>query len=195
MPHDYEWGLFFHLLGVFALGGAVLISFAVFSMMRRAATVQEVRTWGGLGRILSQYFVIPAAALELLLSGAYLVDKFNFDWTDGWIGWSVIALVAATAVGFAVITPRMKQIGMAAGPAPDGPVPAAISSKLNDPILFGAIHMNLMLAIGIIYNMTTKPGGVGSFFALVILGALGAAAAYPLYQRQQREMGANTPVR
>jgi hypothetical protein len=195
MPHDYEWGLFFHLLGVFALGGAVLVSFATFSMMRRSGTVQELRTWGGLGRILSQYFIIPAAALELLLSGAYLVDKFNLEWTDGWIGWSVIALVAATAVGFAVITPRMKQIGAAVGPAPDGPVPASITSKLNDPILFGAIHMNLMLAIGIIYNMTTKPGGVGSFLALVILGALGAAAAFPLYQRQQREAAASTSVR
>jgi hypothetical protein len=195
MPHDYEWGLFFHLLGVFALGGAVLVSFATFSMMRRAATVGELRTWGGLGRILSQYFVIPAAALELLLSGAYLVDKFNLEWTDGWIGWSVIALVAATAVGFAVITPRMKQIGAAVDPAPDGPVPSSITSKLNDPILFGAIHMNLMLAIGIIYNMTTKPGGVGSFLALVILGALGAAAAFPLYQRQQREAATSTSVR
>jgi hypothetical protein len=195
MPHDYEWGLFFHLLGVFALGGAVLVSFATFSMMRRAATVGELRTWGGLGRILSQYFIIPAAALELLLSGAYLVDKFNLEWTDGWIGWSVIALVAATAVGFAVITPRMKQIGAAVGPAPDGPVPSSITSKLNDPILFGAIHMNLMLAIGIIYNMTTKPGGVGSFLALVILGALGAAAAFPLYQRQQREAATSTSVR
>jgi hypothetical protein len=195
MPHDYEWGLFFHLLGVFALGGAVLVSFATFSMMRRSGTVQELRTWGGLGRILSQYFIIPAAALELLLSGAYLVDKFNLEWTDGWIGWSVIALVAATAVGFAVITPRMKQIGAAVGPAPDGPVPSSITSKLNDPILFGAIHMNLMLAIGIIYNMTTKPGGVGSFLALVILGALGAAAAFPLYQRQQREAATSTSVR
>jgi hypothetical protein len=187
MPHDYEWGLFFHLIGVFALGGAVFVSFAVFSMMRRASTVQEVRVWAGLGRILSQYFVIPAAALELLLSGAYLLDNVNFDWTDGLIGWSVIALVVATAVGFGVITPRMKEIGMAAGPAPDGPVPAAVTSKLSDPILFGAIHMNLMLALGIIWNMTTKPGGVGSFLALVIFAAIGIAAAYPMYARQQRD--------
>jgi hypothetical protein len=51
--------------------------------------------------------------------------------------------------------------------------------------LFGAIHMNLMLAIGIIWNMTIKPGDAGALLALVILGGLGAASAIPSYQRQQ----------
>lgn len=54
MPEDYQIGLFIHLLGVFVLGAATGTSFATFSMMRRAKTVQEVRVWGGLGRILSQ---------------------------------------------------------------------------------------------------------------------------------------------
>jgi hypothetical protein len=186
MPEDYEFGLFVHLLGVFALGGSVMVSFATYSMMRRAKTVQELRVWGTLGRILSQYHIIPAAALLLLLSGAYLVDQFNFEWTDGWIGWSALALIAATANGYATITPRLKAIGGAVGPAPAGPVPQSITDKLNDPILFAAIHGNLMAALAIIWNMTTKPGGVGALLAIVILAGLGVAAAYPLYARQQR---------
>jgi hypothetical protein len=187
MPEDYQVGLFIHLFGVFALGAATGTSFATFSMMRRAKTVQEVRVWGGLGRILSQYHMAPAAALVLILSGAYLVDKFNREWTDGWIGFSTIAVLAAVAVGYALITPRMKAIGASAGPAPDGPLPAALSERLGDPILFGAIHGNLMISLAIIWNMTTKPGEVGALLSLIVLGGLGWAAAYPLYQRQQTD--------
>jgi hypothetical protein len=186
MPEGYEFGLFIHLLGVFALGAATGTSFATFSMMRRAKTVQEVRVWGGLGRIMSQYHVAPAAALVLILSGAYLVSEFDLEWTDGWIGFSTIAVIAAVAVGYVLITPRMKEIGSTAGPAADGPVPASITDRLADPILFGAIHGNLMISLAIIWNMTTKPGAFGALAALVILASLGWAAAYPLYQRQQQ---------
>jgi hypothetical protein len=185
MPDGWQIGFFIHILAVFALGGALAVSFGTYSMMRHAKLVQEVRTWAGLGRILSQFQVLPAVALVLLLSGAYLVDKLNREWSDGWIGFSALALVVATAVGFTVITPRMKAVGMNAGPAPDGPVPAAVSTVLNDPVLFGAIHMNLMLAIGIIWNMTIKPGDAGALLTLIILGGLGAASANPSYQRQQ----------
>jgi NADH:ubiquinone oxidoreductase subunit 6 (subunit J) len=71
MPHGWEIGLFIHIIDVFALGGAVFVSFATFSMMRRAKTVQEVRVWARLGRVLSQYYVLPACAVVLILSGAY----------------------------------------------------------------------------------------------------------------------------
>ncbi len=185
MPEDYELGLFVHLIGVFALGGSVMISFANFSMMRRAKTVQELRVWGSLGRFMSQYHIISIAALVLLLSGAYLVSEFELDWTEGWVGWSALALIGATAVGYLVITPRMSAIGGEVGPSPDGPVPASITQKLNDPILFAAVHGNLMTALAIIWNMTVKPGAVGSLLSIVILAGLGVAAAYPLYQRQQ----------
>lgn len=87
MPEGYEVGLFIHIMGVFALAGASTVGFATFSMMRRAKTVQEVRVWAGLGRILSQYYVFPIAALILILSGGYIISKFDsvFSWSDGWI--------------------------------------------------------------------------------------------------------------
>jgi hypothetical protein len=186
MPEGYEIGLFIHILGVFALAGASAVGFATFSMMRRAKTVQ-VRVFAGLGKILSQYYVFPVAALVLILSGAYLVSKFDpvYSWGDGWILWSFIAVLVATAGGYFVVTPRMAAIGMAAGPAPDGPVPASVAEKLTDPALFAVMHGNLMITFAIIWNMTTKPGGVGAFLAIVILAAIGVASAYPMYQRQQ----------
>ncbi|HYM16785.1 MAG TPA: DUF2269 family protein [Dehalococcoidia bacterium] len=187
MPHAYEIGLFIHLLAVFLLGGATALSFVTFSMMRRAKTVQEVRVWGGLGRILSQYYVLPATALALVLSGAYLVSKSNslYDWGASWISWSLLAIIVAVGVGLGVVTPRMKAAGAAAGQAPDGAVPASIGEMLSDPVLFAAIHGNMMITVAIIWEMTTKPGSVGAVLAVVILGGIGAASAIPMYLRQR----------
>jgi hypothetical protein len=186
MPEGYEFGLFFHLAGVWALGGAMAISFATFSMMRRAKTVQEVRVWGSLGRLMSQYYVLPLTGLWLIVTGAYLVDEFSLEYSDGWVGFSLLAVAGAIANGLLVVTPRMKAIGGEAGPAPDGPVPSGIAEKLADPILFGAIHLNILLVTGILWNMTVKPGSFGALLALVVLGGIGAASAYPMYAKQQR---------
>ena len=126
MPEGWEIALFIHIVAVFALGGALIGQVLGFTMMRAAATVQEVRMWGAPGRLLTQYYVAPITALVLLLSGGYMVSEFDLEWSDGWIGFSALALIAAVAVGLLFITPRMKAIGGAAGPAPDGPVPASV---------------------------------------------------------------------
>lgn len=194
MPEGYEIGLFLHLLGVFLLGGAALVSFAVFSMMRRAATVQEVRVFGGLGRILSQHYVLPILGAWMIVTGLYLVGEFELDITDGWIFWSIIAVLVAIANGLANITPRMKAIGGEAGPAPDGPVPASITDKLNDPFLFGGMHFNLLLTVGIIWNMVMAPGWFGSLLALIIFGGIGAGSAYPMYAKQQAAGGGSAGI-
>ncbi len=187
MPESAEIGIFLHILGVFGLGGATAISLVVFSMARRAQTTQELRHWMGLGALLGKYYVFPAAGLFLLLTGGYLVDKVHEDWGTGWIGISALALIAAVAVGFFVNTPRMKAIGMAAGPAPDGPVPGNITALLNDPVLFAGIHGATMASIAILWNMTTRPGGLGALLAIVVLVGIGVGSAYPAYQRQQAQ--------
>jgi uncharacterized membrane protein len=187
MPDGRDIGIFIHVLAVFALGGAISISVISLTMMRNVATVQEVRAWGLLGRLLAQYYVPTVTGFVLLLSGAYLVEETGWAWSDGWIAYSAIALVVAMAVGLFVITPRMKAIGMAAGPAPEGPVPEAVRAGLRDPVLIGATHMNALLAGGIIWNMTVRPDDVVSLVALLVAAGIGIATAYPFYQERQRE--------
>jgi len=185
MPEAAEVGLFLHIMGVFGLGGATTISLVVFSMVRRAKTTQELRHWMGLGGLLGRYYVFPAAGLFLLLTGGYLIEKIHEEWATGWIGLSTLALVAAVCVGFFVNMPRMKEIGMAAGPAPDGPVPANITQLLNDPVLFAGIHGATMASIAIVWNMTTRPGGLGALVAIVVLVGIGVGSASPANLRQQ----------
>jgi uncharacterized membrane protein len=165
------------------MAGSATTVLLVFSMMRRATTVQEVRVLARLGSLVEKVF--PAASLVLLLSGAYLVNELGWHWSDGWVSWSALALIIATAIGGLVNAPRMNAIHKASDAAPDGPVPSSLSSLLNDPILFGSIHALSLVVLAIIWNMTTKPGGVEAFLAIVLLAAIGAGSAYPLYQRQQ----------
>lgn len=184
MPEAVQVGVFIHIIAVFGLGGASAISVAVFTMMQRAKTVQELRVWGSLGALLSNYYVFPALGLVLLLSGAYLVDKVGEEWSEGWIGLSSLALIVAVIVGYVVNTPRLKAIGMAAGPAPDGPVPASITEKLNEPVLVAVSRALPLTAVAIVWNMTTQPGTAGALLAIVVLAGIGAASAYlPAQQR------------
>lgn len=190
MPQDYQWGLFFHLGGVIALAAATGITYSTFAMMRRAKTVQEVRIWGALGRILAQYHVHPLVALELVLSGAYLVDQFHLDWTTGWILFPLIAVFAASAVGALIITPRMKAIGMTAGPAPDGPVSPPLEARLHDPVLLAGVHVNILLTVAIVWDMVTKPGDATALLWIVAAAALGVVSALPAYPRWQQARAA-----
>jgi hypothetical protein len=187
---DYQWGLFFHLSGVIALAAATAITVSTFIMMQRSKTVQEVRLWGSLGRIIGQYQVHPIVALELVLSGAYLADQFHLDWTTGWILFPFIAVLVASANGALIISPRMKAIGMTAGPAPDGPVPPQITARLHDPVLLAAEHANIMMTVAIVWDMATKPGDMASLLWIVAAAAVGVASALPAYQRHQQARAA-----
>jgi hypothetical protein len=187
---DYQWGLFFHLAGVIALACATAITYSTFTMMRRAKTVQEVRIWGTLGRIVAQFQVHPIVALELVLSGAYLVDQFHLDWTTGWILFPLITVFVASANGALIISPRMKAIVMTAGPAPDGPVPPRLTARLHDPVLLAAEHANIMMTVAIVWDMATKPGDTAALLWIVAASAVGVASALPAYQRHQRARAA-----
>lgn len=184
MPEGWEIGLFIHIVAVFALGGALVGQVLGFTMMRAAKTVQEVRMWGALGRLLTQYYAAPITAAVLLLSGGYLVNEVNEEWSEGWIGISALALIIAVGVGFFFLTPRMKEIGGAAGPAPDGPVPEPVRSKLDSQDLVMAVYGNSMTSIGIIWNMVMKPSAIGSIISIVVFVGIGVATGYLLTQRQ-----------
>lgn len=183
MPEGWEIGLFVHFIGLFALGCGIAVEFTAFVMMRRSASVQELRVWAELGRIVVKVPIPAVASLILLLSGGYLVSEFDIEWSEGWILFSLLALIVAGGFGGAVITPRLRAVVGAAGPAADGAVPHDITGMLRDPVLLGAIAVNNLLTLGIVWNMVTKPGTAGALITLLVLGGIGAAAAYSQVER------------
>jgi hypothetical protein len=101
---------------------------------------------------------------------------------------SALALIASAAVGLHVNTSKMNTIHAAADAAPDGPIPESVSGLVNDPVLFASVHALTLVTVGIIWNMTTKPGDIQAFLAIVLLAAAGVASAYPMYQRQRERL-------
>lgn len=183
MPHAWEFAIFIHIVAVAGLFGAATTDIVLLSMMRRAKTVQELRMWSAAAETIERVFPVPVVLL--LLSGGYLVDKLNLSFSDGWIGWSALALLATVPIGYFVNARRVMAIGSAAKSAPDGPLPAPLAGQAADPVLFGAAHAMALGAVGIIWNMTTKPNGFEAFIIIVLGYAIGAASAYPMIARQQ----------
>lgn len=185
MPEAEEIGMFVHFIGLAVLAAGMGLELAIITMMRRAKGARELRIWSGLGQSLDDYKVMPAAVLILILSGGYLVNKVGEEWSEGWIAFSTLAVVIASALGVLVIVPRLRSIGVAAGPTPDGPIPQAVADKVNDPILIAAVYGNAMMAVAIIWNMAIHPGSLGALLTIVVLAAIGVAFAYPAYQKRK----------
>jgi hypothetical protein len=183
MPTGYDFALFLHLLGVFAIAGAAVTELVCMSMMRRANTVQDIRPWASVGGMIEKIF--PVAAIVLLLTGGYMTGKL-WDWGDGWINVSATALIVGAIAGFAIDGRRVDAISSAAETARDGAIPADLAARTHDPILFGTAHALILMLLGIIWNMTTKPGDAQAGIVVVIAVLVGAASAYPMVARQQR---------
>ena len=193
MPSGYDFALFVHILGVFAIAGAAVTELVCMSMARRATSVQEVRTWSAAGSVIEKVF--PVAAIVLLASGGYMVGK-RWEWGDGWINVSTIALIAGAIAGYAINGRRMDAMADAARSARDGAVPRELGARTHDPVIFGTGHALTLMLLAIIWNMTTKPGDAQAGIVVVIAIVIGAASAYPMLARQQREArGEAAPAR
>ncbi len=183
MPNSYELALFIHILGVFAVAGALTTFVLIIAMMRRAKDVQEVRLWGGIAAKVEKLF--PVAVIALLLSGVFLVEDVGFEWSTGWINVSLITLLAHAVVGPLINTRKINAIEKSANAAPDGALPQVLAAQISDPVLFGTTHALALSVLAIIWNMTTKPGGAQAGIVIVFAIALGALSALPMAMKQQ----------
>jgi Predicted integral membrane protein (DUF2269) len=166
----YEVVLFLHLLGVVTLFIAVGLIQRGGAQVRTAETLDHLRLWLGLVRMTRNMF--PTSALLLLVTGLYMTsDVWTFD--APWIVVSIVGLIALTVVGGAVIGPRFRRVGMAAGGAGDGPVPPEIRRSIEEPTIWIALYANSGAAMGILWLMVTKPDWAASIAVVVGLALLG----------------------
>ena len=183
MPTAYQFWLFVHILGVFALAGAATTFIVCLSMMRRAKTAQELRPWADVAFAVEK--AVTVAGLVVLGTGIYMASDHDL-WELGWVNWSSTALVLGILLWVVVNTRKSAAIRRAARDAADGPVPDVLAAQVTDPILFGATHAVTTVVLGIIWNMTTKPGDTQALIVLIVAALVGAASAAPMVARQQR---------
>ncbi len=182
MPTNYEWGLFFHIIGVFGIAGAASAAWVALIMLRRVGTAQELRSWAAAAVWVDRAF--PVASLVVLVAGAYLVQEYDMGWGTGWINTSLIALVVMGAGGALLITPRLAAIRKAADAAPDGAATPELRRLTTDPVLWGTMLAFTGGLLAVLWNMTTKPGDAQAG-AVVVLGfVVGAASVLPIAARE-----------
>lgn len=157
--------LFLHFAAMAILFVGYGLEWTGTAFLRLSTTAQAARTWLGLYRV--SLPMSGPALIVLILSGGYLGGVTGAS-KEGWVLASVIGIVVALAIGFALVMPRMKRI-RAALPAGDGPLSGDVLDRVQDGVIVTLIRMRAFIALGIVYLMTTKPS-TGTAFA-ILLGA------------------------
>ncbi|HEV8445613.1 MAG TPA: hypothetical protein VGQ44_02290 [Gemmatimonadaceae bacterium] len=170
----YSIFLFLHIVGALGIFAGMAIEQAALINLRRARTISQASEWLSLSRGL-QRFAGPSA-LALLATGVYMmVTRWSHQ---AWAGLGLVGMILLALIGALVTGRRMKPIGQAllSGDA-SGPLPTTVRERLADPALRLSAWVRLGLALGIVFNMSVKPGTTGAVAALLVGSAIGALAA------------------
>ncbi len=168
----YSISLFLHIVGALGLFATLAFEQAALLNLRRANTNAQAREWLSLLRGVQR--IQGPSALGLLVTGVYMMAT---RWShQTWAGLGLVGMVLMAIIGISVTARRMKVIGPAV-PAGDGPLPAALRERLEDPALRTSASVRVALALGIVFNMSVKPATGGAVAALVIAAVLGLVAA------------------
>ena len=111
-------------------------------------------------------------------TGAYMTSDI-WSWGTGWIWVSIVGLAVLALQGPLIAERTGHKLGaalMANGP---GPLGEDARRMTRHPGLWVVEFTNVALVLGIVWNMTQKPGTVEAIAAVVIGYAVGAALAFP----------------
>lgn len=186
--NTYHSVLYVHLLALFVGIGAGSVLLACLLQLRAARTVEQAGPWGMMAGKMGKLF--PIAILGLFGSGAYMTSETTFPWTwsTAWIEVGIGALVVLTVQGAGIAERTGHKLGaalMANGPGPLGPEARRMALH---PGLWVVEFSNLGIVLGVVWNMTQKPG-LGESLAAVIVGyAVGAVLALLITRSAQEEL-------
>ena len=147
-------------------------------LVRAARDVAAVRAWPRVIAVVEP--VLPATALVILLTGAWLLHLSDgeFSWGQGWVIASLVGLVVAEAAG-AAAAPRSAALRRAISRAPDGPVGAEVRQRICDPVLWCILHGATAIFLAVVFVMVVKPSGLWSAVVIAAVGLAGALSGYP----------------
>jgi hypothetical protein len=174
--HTYQTVVYLHLLFLLlGIGAAAVIGTCLFHL-RAAGTLADAAPWGMLAGKTERVF--PVAILGLFATGAYLTSDL-WTWDTRWIDVSIAALVVIALQGPVVAGRRAKALEHALKENGPGPLGDAARGMTRDTALWIITFANPGIVLGIMWNMTQKPGTVEAIAAVVIGYAVGAALAFP----------------
>lgn len=175
----YAAVLFLHFVGVAALFAAFGIEWTANTLLRRAASAEEVKTWLRLAKV-APPISGPALGL-LLLTGGYLASLIG-AMKQGWIPASLIGVAVVFLLGIVVNVPQMRKIRLALGSA-QGSLGADALLALRSSALVISVRLRAFLALAIVFLMTAKPAFAASLIVLAIGGMVGFVAGFAAGRR------------
>ena len=188
--NTYHYVLYVHLLSLFIGIGAASVLLVCLFQLRAARTLEQAGPWGMMAGKVGKFF--PVAILGLFGTGAYMTSETTFPWTwsTRWIDVGIAVLVVLFAQGFGIAERTGHKLGAAMqanGPGPLGPECRRLALH---PGLWVVEFTNIGLVLGVVWNMTQKPG-LGEALAAVLIGyAVGAALALFVTRSPQEELAA-----
>jgi hypothetical protein len=172
----YHVVLYIHLLSLFIGIGAASILVACGFQLRAAQTLEAAVPWGVLAGKVARAF--PVAILGLFATGAYMTSDL-WTWDTAWIDVGIAGLVVLGLQGPLLAERTAKKIEHALRENGPGQLGEHARRMTRHPGLWIAEFSNIGVVLGIVWNMTQKPGTAGSIAALVVGYAVGALVAFP----------------
>jgi len=170
-----QWLLFFHLVGVVLLFGAIAVELLSLVATVRASTVEQVRAATVFEPVLPVLF--PVSVVLIVVFGLWMVGKSDeFKFGFAWIDLALGLVIVLTVMGPTVQGRRMQAIREAARTG-SGPLTAELAERINDPVLRFATTISAALAMSIVFLMAKQPGWGGSWTAVIVFGLVGVLAS------------------
>ena len=170
----YHVVLYLHLLSLFIGIGAASILLVCTYQLRSALTLADAIPFGRIAGKLGRVF--PIAIIGLFATGAYMTSKI-WTWDTGWIWVSIVGLAVVTFQGPFVAERTAHKLGEALQENGPGPLGEHARRMTRHPGLWIPEYTNLSLVLGIVWNMTQKPGTASAIVTLIVAYAVGVAAA------------------
>ncbi|HZQ88920.1 MAG TPA: hypothetical protein VFA42_02835 [Gaiellaceae bacterium] len=171
----YHAILYVHLLAlVLGTSAGGVVGVCLFKL-RAAQTVESAAPWGMLAGQMERVF--PVAILALFGSGAYMTSDV-WTWGTGWIDVAIAGLVLLAVQGGGLAAKRGHMVGEALRSNGPGALGPAARKMTRDRLLWAASFCNEGVVLGIIWDMTVKPGTASAVAAVVVGWAAGAAFAW-----------------
>jgi hypothetical protein len=189
--NTYHVVLYLHLLALFVGIGAGSVLLTCLFQLRAARTVEQAVPWGIVAGKVARLF--PVAILGLFASGAYMTTSFAaWSWSTRWIDVGIAALVVLAVQGGGIAEHTAKKLQAALRANGPGPLGAEARRLRLHPGLWVVELSNFGLVLGVVWDMTEKPG-LGAALAAVLVGyAVGAALALVASRAPQDELAAAT---
>lgn len=183
----YHYVLYVHLLSLFIGIGAGSVLLACLFQLRAARTLETAAPWGMLSGKVAKLF--PVAIIGLFATGAYMTHKF-WTWSTPWIVMGIVALVVLFAQGGGIAEHTAKKLQAAMRENGPGPLGSEARKMALHPGLWVVEFANLGIVLGVVWNMTEKPGWGGAIAAVVVGYAVGAVLALLATRSAKEELAA-----